>query len=52
MEKIVHENGSITWRYESWQELLDDMARSAENPYRVDQDLEAKDRADERIWGY
>lgn len=52
MEKIVHENGSITWRYESFQELLDDLQKANENPFRVDQDLEAKDRLDERIWGY
>lgn len=52
MEKIVHENGSITWRYESFEEMLEDMQRASENPTYIDADLLSKDRADERIWGY
>ncbi len=52
MEKIVHENGSITWRYESWEELLESMRYSEQNPTYIDPDLRSKDREDERIWGY
>lgn len=50
--KKVHENGSITWTYESLEELSAEMQKASENPFRVDQDLEVKDRADERTWGY
>lgn len=45
--KKVHENGSITWTYENLEELSNEMKKAAENPYRVDIDLEMKDKMDE-----
>jgi len=42
-----NEDGSITFVYESWDELL-----NQEFKWQPDPDLAAKDRADERIWGY
>jgi hypothetical protein len=50
--KKINDDGSITWTYSSIEELAAEMQKSCENPYRLDDDLEAKDRADERIWGY
>ena len=52
MKTIKNPDGSITFRYESWQELLDSMAKSEQNPTYIDADLARKDRADQRIWGY
>ena len=46
--KKVNSDGTITWTYANFQELLDDLAKANENPCRVDEDLEAKDRHDER----
>jgi len=40
-------DGSVTFIYESWDELV-----KSEPTYEPDSDLLAKDRADERIWGY
>lgn len=45
-QRIENPDGSITWRYSSFEELLDDLAKSAENPYRLDADLETKDLRD------
>jgi hypothetical protein len=42
-----NDDGSLTFVYESWDELL-----SSEPSWQPDSDLVAKDRADERIWGY
>jgi|GEM_PF-2944045 len=42
-----NEDGSITFIYESWDELL-----NFEPSWQPDADLAAKDREDERIWGY
>lgn len=42
-----NEDGSITFIYESWDELV-----KQESTWQPDPDLYAKDRADERIWGY
>lgn len=42
-----NEDGSITFIYESWDELV-----KSEPTWQPDPDLAAKDRADERIWGY
>ena len=50
--KKINDDGTITWIYSSLQELSDEIQKACENPYRLDDDLEAKDRADERIWGY
>jgi 3-dehydroquinate dehydratase len=52
MKTIKNPDGSITFRYESWKELLDSMAESEQNPTYIDADLRSKDAADERIWGY
>lgn len=49
VEKIVHENGSITWRYKSIDELIEDKQRACENPNYLDLDLELKDRQIERM---
>ena len=40
-------DGSVTFIFESWDELL-----NSEPSWQPDPDLRAKDRADERIWGY
>ncbi len=40
-------DGSVTFIYESWDELV-----KSEPTYEPDPDLYAKDRADERSWGY
>ena len=40
-------DGSVTFIFESWDELV-----KSEPTYEPDSDLLAKDRADERIWGY
>jgi hypothetical protein len=40
-------DGSVTFIYESWDELV-----KSEPSYEPDSDLYAKDRADERSWGY
>lgn len=40
-------DGSITFIYESWDELL-----NQEPTWQPDSDLYAKDKEDERIWGY
>lgn len=45
--KKINKDGTITWTYSSLQELMDDVQRNAENPYRLDDDLEAKDRHDD-----
>ena len=45
-------DGSITFIYDSWEELFESMKRSEENPTYLDADLRSKDAADERIWGY
>lgn len=42
-----NDDGSITFIYESWDELV-----KSEPTWQPDPDLAAKDRADERIWGY
>ena len=42
-----NEDCSITFIYESWDELV-----KSEPTWQPDQDLYAKDREDERIWGY
>jgi hypothetical protein len=42
-----NEDGSITFVYESWDEFL-----KQEPKWQPDPDLAAKDREDERIWGY
>ncbi len=42
-----NEDGSITFIFESWEELL-----KQEPKWQPDADLYAKDRNDERIWGY
>jgi hypothetical protein len=42
-----NDDGSITFIYESWDELL-----NSEPKWQPDVDLAAKDRADERVWGY
>jgi 3-dehydroquinate dehydratase len=52
MKTIKNPDGSITFRYESWKELLDSMAESEQNPTYIDADLRSKDAADERSWGY
>ena len=42
-----NDDGSVTFIYESWDELV-----KSEPKWQPDADLAAKDRADERIWGY
>lgn len=42
-----NDDGSVTFIYESWDELL-----NSEPSWQPDADLAAKDRADERVWGY
>ena len=42
-----NDDGSVTFIYESWDELLD-----SKPTWQPDADLLAKDRADERSWGY
>ena len=46
--KKINDDGTITWTYSSLQELSDAKQHSAENPYYVDADLEAKDKHDDR----
>jgi len=41
-----NDDGSVTFIYESWDELV-----KSEPKWQPDADLRAKDRADERIWG-
>jgi hypothetical protein len=40
-------DGSVTFIFESWDEYF-----KSEPTWQPDSDLQAKDRADERIWGY
>ena len=47
MITIHNEDGSITFRYESWEEFL-----NSKPTWEPDPDLYANDREDERIWGY
>ena len=47
MIKKINDDGSITWAFESWDELL-----NQEPTWQPDPDLYAKDKEDERIWGY
>jgi hypothetical protein len=42
-----NDDGSTTFIYESWDELV-----KAKPTWEPDADLQAKDSADERIWGY
>jgi hypothetical protein len=42
-----NDDGSVTFIYESWAEFL-----KSKPTYEPDADLYAKDRADERSWGY
>ncbi len=42
-----NEDGSVTFIYESWDELI-----QSEPTWEPDADLRTKDRNDERIWGY
>jgi hypothetical protein len=42
-----NEDGSVTFIYESWDELL-----NSQPTWEPDADLHRKDRADERVWGY
>ena len=42
-----NDDGSVTFIYESWDELV-----KSEPIWEPDADLHCKDRADERIWGY
>lgn len=42
-----NDDGSVTFIYESWDELL-----SQTPSWEPDPDLYAKDKEDERIWGY
>ena len=42
-----NEDGSTTYIFESWEELL-----NQEPKWQPDADLKMKDRMDERIWGY
>jgi hypothetical protein len=42
-----NEDGSVTFIYESWDELI-----KSEPKWEPDADLWAKDRADERAWDY
>jgi hypothetical protein len=42
-----NEDGSVTFIYESWDELL-----NSQPIWEPDADLHRKDRADERVWGY
>ena len=42
-----NDDGSVTFIYESWDELV-----KSEPKWQPDADLAAKDKADERIWGY
>lgn len=44
--KKINDDGTITWTYANFQELLDDLAKANENPYRLDDDLETKDLRD------
>jgi hypothetical protein len=52
MKTIKNADGSITFKYDSWQELLNSMEQSEQNPTYIDADLRSKDAADERSWGY
>jgi hypothetical protein len=52
MKTIKNPDGSITFKYDSWRELLDSMEQSEQNPIYIDADLRSKDAADERSWGY
>lgn len=45
-EKIINADGTITWRFKSLQELIDYKQEIAENPRRLDLDLELKDQRD------
>jgi hypothetical protein len=49
MKTRKNDDGSITFIFESWDELMDDFDEPSWVP---DGDLARKDRADERIWGY
>lgn len=40
-------DGSVTFIYESWDEFV-----KSESKWQPDPDLYAKDKEDERIWGY
>jgi hypothetical protein len=42
-----NDDGSITFIYESWDELV-----KSEPKWEPDYDLQLKDRQDARIWGY
>jgi hypothetical protein len=42
-----NEDGSVTFIFESWEELV-----KSEPTWEPDGDLALKDRADQRIWGY
>ncbi len=42
-----NDDGSVTFIYESWDELL-----SQTPSWEPDPDLNVKDKDDERIWGY
>lgn len=47
VEKFINKEGLLTWRY-TLQELIDTIDQNAQNPYRLDADLELKDRELER----
>lgn len=44
--KKINSDGTITWTFSSIQELIDYQQQIAQNPYRLDDDLEAKDQRD------
>lgn len=46
VEKKINQDGTITWTY-TFNELMETIQNNAENPYRLDQDLEMKDKIDE-----
>lgn len=52
MKTQKNPDGSTTFIYESWQELIESMEYHEQNPTYVDADLRSKDAADERSWGY
>lgn len=52
MKTQKNPDGSITFIYESWEELLNSMEHAEQNPTYIDADLRSKDAADERSWGY
>ena len=47
MITIKNDDGSVTFVFESWDELV-----KSEPTWEPDGDLALKDKADERIWGY